>query len=350
VPIRASAARQIETLIIDLGSERTDVREAAIARLTLVGARAVERLILMVDAAVPVATRVAVLRTLEAIADPRALDPVLGAVDAPEPAVAAAAATAARVFLRGPRGALTVDRLARVATDSSRDDTVRVAAIRTLGDLDAATVAPLLEALGEDASEPVRTATRLSATRDPAEVISRAAERGLPDDSADLAQALPRAGTRVPLPVLLQLIERVREREAAEAGIRRDEWTRVRGSAHVALAERGSRIALFDLRESIEAARLPLPVEFLSALSSVGDASCLEPIAAAYAGAVSGEGKLNQNRWWIDHLAGAFAVIVRRERLTRRHALVRKIEKRWGASLEALWRVASGKADPAREH
>ena len=135
----------------------------------------------------------------------------------------------------------------------------------------------------------------------------------------------------------------MREREAAETGARRTEWTRVRGRAHVALAERGSRIALYDLRESIEAARSPLPVEFLAALTTAGDTSCLEAIASAYVGATSpttpnGE----QSDWWRDHLAEAFGVIVRREGLTRRHAQVKRIEKRWGAAIEQLWAGKAG--------
>jgi hypothetical protein len=65
-----------------------------------------------------------------------------------------------------------------------------------------------------------------------------------------------------------------------------------------------------------------LPVEFLAALSMVGDASCLEAIAAAHARA--------SDSWWRDHLADTFQAIVGRERLTRRHAVIKKIEKRWG--------------------
>ena len=94
--------------------------------------------------------------------------------------------------------------------------------------------------------------------------------------------ALTRAGAGVALPLLLRVIERVREREASEPASRGAEWIKVRARAHVTLAGRGSRIALYDLRESIEAAASPLPVEFLSALSTAGDASCLEAVAAAY--------------------------------------------------------------------
>ena len=90
---------------------------------------------------------------------------------------------------------------------------------------------------------------------------------------------------------------------------------------------------MYDLRESIESAKAPLPVEFLAALSLVGDASCLEAIAGAHAGA--------GDAWWRDHLADAFRAIVARERLTRRQAAIaKKIEKRWPAdSLSRCSRV-----------
>ena len=98
-------------------------------------------------------------------------------------------------------GAAVVDRLARVAMDAGRDESVRVAAVRALGELDSATIAPLLEALRQDPSEAVQTATRLTVALDPGDVISRAADRGLPEDPADLGQALTHAGAGIPLPL-----------------------------------------------------------------------------------------------------------------------------------------------------
>jgi HEAT repeat protein len=355
VPIKASSARQIETLIADLGSDHAAVREAAVARLTLVGARAVDRLLLLLDSDASSGARAAALRVLEAIADPRALDPVLDGLDAADATVACAAASAARVFLRGPRGNLAVDRLTAAAMDTARNEEVRIAALRALGDLERSTLAPLLDALRNDPSDAIKAATKLTATVDPVEVLTRAADRGLPQDPDELVEALTRAGAGLPLPLLLRVIERVREREAAEPAARRAEWTRVRGRVHVALAARGSRIALYDLRESLEAAAttsLSLPVEFLAALSTAGDASCLEAVAAAYARSRpstsspgrKGAGDPGDNVWWRDHLADAFKTIVQRERLTRRHAVVKKIEKRWGNALEQLWAGGAGGA------
>ena len=85
MPIKASSARQIEALIADLASDRADTREAAVARLTVIGARAVDRLLLVLESDASSAARAAALRALEAIADARALDGVLEAIDCARP-------------------------------------------------------------------------------------------------------------------------------------------------------------------------------------------------------------------------------------------------------------------------
>jgi hypothetical protein len=71
----------------------------------------------------------------------------------------------------------------------------------------------------------------------------------------------------------------------------------------------------------------PLPVDFLAALSRVGDVSCLEPIAVAYAR--SRRPARERDDWWRAHLADAFQAIVARERITRRHGTMKKIRQRW---------------------
>jgi hypothetical protein len=86
---------------------------------------------------------------------------------------------------------------------------------------------------------------------------------------------------------------------------------------------------LYDLRESLEHSAGPLPVEFMAALSLAGDATCLESIAAAYSHAAGSPG--DNDAWWRDHLADAFRAIVKREHVTARHAVMRKIQKRWPA-------------------
>lgn len=148
-----------------------------------------------------------------------------------------------------------------------------------------------------------------------------AAERGLGDDPAALRAALQQGGGDVELSTLLRLVERVREREGAEPPARQDAWRLVRAAAHQALAERGSRIALYDLRESLERATVRLPVEFFAALTAVGDATCLEVIADAHATA--------PDAWSRQHLSDAFYAIVTRERLTARSPMLKRLAKKW---------------------
>ena len=342
--IRASSSRQIESLVADLSAADAATREAAVARLTVMGSRAVERLAALAGSSAPAGARTTALRTLEAIGDPRALTPALHILSdaASEPEVGAAAAGVARVFLRGRLGAAAVDRLTAVVLDRGRAEALRLAALRALKTLDRATIAPVLTALAGDPSPAIsaEAAARKMARRapaDPVAAVTSAAEQGLPEgpgSAAALRQVLAGAGDAVPLPTLLRVIERLREREAAEPPTRRQEWTMTRAAAHIALASRGSRLGLYDLRESLEAATAPLPVEFLAALSMAGDVSCLEAIAGAHVKA--------KNAWWRDHLADAFRTIIAREKLTRRHAAIKKIEKKWKGVAEQLWPGGAG--------
>jgi hypothetical protein len=343
VAIKASSAGQIDALLNDLHAARASTRDAAVARLTIIGARAVERLVTLAGSTAAGPARATAFKTLEAIGDARALDPALRALDDADAGVAIAAAGAARLFVRGARGATAVDRLTATALDRRRPDAVRLAALRSLRDLDVSTIAPLVKALAADASAVVRedAAPRRDDASDPAEMLARAADQGPADDAAALRQAIVDAGRTAPLPLLLKIVERVREREATEPAPRRAEWTAARATAHLALAERGSRLALYDLRESLDSpARLP--VELVAALSLVGDAGCLEAIADAYARS-SGAGRTRDD-WWRQHLADAFATIAGREKVTRRHAVMKKIAKRWPGIAAELWAGEAGKA------
>ena len=95
----------------------------------------------------------------------------------------------------------------------------------------------------------------------------------------------------------------------------------MRFAAHLVLARRKSRIALYDLRESFEAAKAPLPVDALAAVTLVGDASCLEAIASAYT--------RSRNSAWRRQLLETFHAVVKREKLTPRHAVIRRLQKKF---------------------
>jgi HEAT repeat protein len=328
VPIRKSSASSIDALAADLTSESPVTREAAIARLTVIGPRAVESLIAIVSTPEKGPTaRAAALRALEALGDARALEAALFASQDGDPGVAAGAVAVARLFLKGRHGAAVLDRLTSLALDHGRPESVRLAAVMAVSDLEPATIKPLWEALGKDSNPAIRKSVNASGPDKGVEgstsdQLNAAAQHELPEDPEALRQLLASAGPDVTLTTLHRFLERIREREPAAPPAVQGDWMRARGAAHVALARRSSLLGLYDLREALEGTKGPLAVEFLAALSIVGDASCLEAIAAAHGRAT--------DEWWREHLIDAFKAIVAREGLTRRHAVMRKIEKRWG--------------------
>jgi hypothetical protein len=147
--------------------------------------------------------------------------------------------------------------------------------------------------------------------------------------SADeIRQVVARDGAGLPLPVLHRTIERLRALEAgAVPGAARD-WLAVRGVVHQVLADRGSRVALYDLRESLERNAASLTVHMLAALGGLGDASCLEPVATAWAH--------TPDPWLKGQLRDVFATIAEREGITRRHAVLKRIGAHHPALVEAL--------------
>ena len=324
--IRSSSARDIDALITDLSSERAVVRETALARLTVIGSRAVIHLTeLAGSAAAPAPTRIAALRALEAIGDVRAIEAAGLALDDADKGIAVAAASILQRFLTGKKGAKATDALTAKALDRQAGDAVRLAALVSLDELGAAALDPLWKALATDPSASIRAHVS-DARRGLRAEISAGDDGAIPDDPDKLHRQLSLERSSTPLPELHALVEHIREREALDAGGRHDAWTRARGAAHLALAKRGSRLGLYDLRESLEKATAPLPVEFMAALSLSGDATCLESIAAAYAHSSTATDKP-----WRDHLLDAFHAIVKRERVTARHAVMKKIQKRWPA-------------------
>ena len=204
------------------------------------------------------------------------------------------------------------------------------AALDALRDLPAEVREPVRAMLAADGNPDVRAGAepRPAASQSRREDEETAWRDGLEGRFGAAPDALKRAVTArrgsAPLGELQRLVDRLRahEHRQPDAG-RREEWRAVRGAVHQALASRNSRLAVYDLRDSLlEAERLP--VTFLAALEEVGDASCLENLAAAYdASSRSGD------RWWREHVATAFRAIVQREGLTRRHAAVKRAMQRW---------------------
>jgi hypothetical protein len=231
--------------------------------------------------------------------DARAVEPALAAVGAPEPDVAIAALGVLRGWVAREDGTRVLDALAAVALDRTRDARIRLAALDALSDLPRHLVQPILEQ-------------------------APPSDTGSPDDDPlRVCEWLAAEGRTAALSRLHDLIVRARERERADPSPRvRQEWQTARGAAHALLAERGSRVAAYDLREAFDGAAGPLPRDFLAAITAIGDASCLEPMARAWA-APPGEG------WWRERLADAAADIVNRTRLSGRSAVVKRIRSKW---------------------
>lgn len=298
------------------------------ARLAVIGARAITPLTsLAADATAAAPARVAALQALEAIGDGRAAGVALALLDDPDDALAIAA-----IGVLGPvarqrdaRASRALERLAALALARDETPNRRLAALSALDELPDRLVAPVYRALVDDPAPRIaaRVTRRESGASMPLEVLI---ERGLPDDPAVLTAVVREDADKTRAAGLRVLVENIRARERDSKLNQRPAWMTVRGLVHQALAARGSRLALYDLRETLEAAAGPLPVGFLAAVAAIGDASCLEPLAAAWLNAAPAD------RWWRDHLAEVFRAIVKREDLTRRHKAMQRILERWPAA------------------
>jgi HEAT repeat protein len=334
VAIRASASHEVRRLIGDLESGDSVRRDAAVARLAVIGTRAVRQLLEHLTSAAAPDAQAALLLALEAIPDPRSVDPVLHALDAPEPAVRQAATRAARGLLALPQGTRILDRLAARALDTAVPGDERVAGIEALAGLPARTLRPLLERLREDPDRTVRDAVARAGVPvdDPVAELEEAADGWLPREPETVLHLVARAAGDAPLSTLHRLIEKIRSREGeGRAGKRRD-WGAVRAALHLALARRGSKVALYDLRETLERAKEPLPADYLSALALIGDATALEPLAVAF---VAARGMADADQWRRD-VALVFRAIVAREGLTRRHGPIRRVRARYREEIAEL--------------
>ena len=316
--IKPSAAGEIRKLVDSLAAADTVTREAAIARLTVIGPRAVDRLLASFSAPeTSRATRVVLLRVLESIGDARAL-PTVRAALLHGSDVAVAAAAALRPLLDAPAeetASSALDALVATALDRAVERRVRMAAYDALRDMPADIRDRVSDALHQDPDKTIAEHHTDVGRETAAEVLWQDALEGeLPDNPASLREVLQSRAETAPLSALQKLVDAIRERERQiKEPARVEGWVAVRGALHQGLALRGSRIAVYDLRESIGAAGGALPATFLTALHLVGDESCLHPIAAAVKRA---EG----DQRWRHQLEDAFHAIVKREKLGRKSA------------------------------
>jgi hypothetical protein len=315
-------------LIDDLSSSDALRRETATARLSVIGSRAVTRLLALAgDEGAAVHARLAALGALEAIGDPRSFAIAKALTDGADVRLAVAAISVLGVLAQAdtPNADKAFDHLTGLALDAAVDSDRRVAACQALEGQPANVVSPILEALAAESAPTVQAhALRAKAgAHDPIEAFET---QDLPADPSVMIAIVREDGADARVTLLRALIDRVRERErATKSSATRAAWMAVRGLLHQQLAARASRLAVYDLRETLATSTSPLPVGFLAAAAAVGDIACLEPLAAAW---VAGAG----DAWWRDHLAEAFAAIVKREKVGRRHATLQKILQKWPAA------------------
>jgi HEAT repeat protein len=343
VAIRSSASQEVRRLVADLTAPDavgTTRHDAALARLAVIGTRAIRQILDALSASERADGRVSLLQALETTPDPRCVEPVLALLAATEPPeVRLAAARTARGLLSLPQGAAVLDRLTAIVLDRTEPAPLRASALEGLAALPPRTVKPVLERLRDDPDDEIRAALRRqgAVVDDPVAELNEAADGWLPRDPASVLQLVARAGGQAPLSTLHRLVEQVRTKETEGKRPRRRDWRAVRGALHLALARRGSRVALYDLREALEQAGEPLPGDYLEALKLVGDAATLELLANAYMHA-SG---MADAEAWRRALAETFRAVSAANGITRRHGVMKKIASRFGPRVVELTGVST---------
>lgn len=332
--IRASASLEVRRLIGDLEGRDPVRRDAAVARLAVIGTRAVRQILEHLASPSAPGSAAWLLQALESIPDPRAVDPVLHALTSDDSGVRVAAIRAARGLLSLPQGPQVLDRLTALVLDPGQPGAERAVALEALNVLPARTMRPLLEQLRNDPSPDVRLVVAHAGVPvdDPVAELEEAADGWLDRDPEAFVHLVSRAAADAPLSTLHRLIEKVRSKESEGRAARRRDWAAVRGTLHVALARRGSKVALYDLREALERAVEPLPPDYLMAMGEIGDATCLEPLAVAFVQALS----MEDADLWRREVASVFSRIVEREGLTRRHGPIRRVRARFRNEVEEL--------------
>lgn len=332
--IKPSAAAEIRGLLAAIASGDEVRRETAIARLAIIGPRAVDRM-LATYASADRGTRTAILRALESISDPRAARVARQALEEGGD-LAVAAAGALRALLDSPAdttAADALDALVATALSTTADRRVRVAAFDALRDMPEEIRARVGAALDAERDAGQGPAPGAGAGTSPDDALwTDALDGRLPDDPSALRDLISARGSSAPLIALQRLVEALRAREQKSEPPSRHAWRALRGAVHQALALRGSPIALYDLRETLGETKEPLPSSFIAALHAVGDGSCLEPIASAYAAADAAD---PAGRWRAQ-LDTAFKAIVARQKISRRSAVIKRLEKKWPAAADAL--------------
>src|SRR5262245_176521 len=248
MPIVASRSRDIQRLLDQLGDPRASRRDSAVAQLTLIGERAVERLLASLPTAPPVA-RLGILTVLGRLQDSRAFAPILALVEDEDERVACMAAEMA-ASAPDPRAVAPLSRaLASPRLGLRRTAASALAAFQAAGVVEA--LAPLLDRLFDEGEDKAVRKLALDAVcllgpRQLEPVLERLGAAS----AFELAERIAPDGAAA-IPHLRRSLDELSDRLAAGEPAGRIAFEKAR--AHMALAELGSRIALHDLREMLQA-------------------------------------------------------------------------------------------------
>ena len=298
--IRTSSARDVDSLLEQLRSPAALERDAAIARLRVMGTRALHRVLgVIADPASSGEVRVAALRVIDAVDDLKVRRAAMNAARDSDPAVASAALQVLRPWITHDADTTVLESVTALVTDQTRLPDVRRAALDALSDLPSHLTEPLVHSV----------AAQLAAAP--------------PLDDAETTGEWLANHQDASLGVLHDLISQARERgRHEETDPARRAWLAVRSSAHAVLARRNSRIALYDARELFELTDEALPLDLLVSMRAIGDVGCLEALATAWE-------RMAQDQWWRAQVQDAARAIVSREKATGRNAVIKRVRTRW---------------------
>jgi hypothetical protein len=290
---------EMDRLIADLDSPDSVRRDVSIARLRVLGARALPRLAKVIESPSASSVRGRAMSALEGIDDRQASEIALHALTETDVDLVVAALGVLRGWVPRETGTRLLEAITAIAVDRTRDARLRVAAVEALSDLPDHLVRPIREqAPPPEAAGP------------------------LLDDPVAAREWVDAHGANATLATLHDAIKKFRNSEdRADTSRGRAEWITARGAAHEKLAKRGSRLALYDARETLSSTLAPLPSGFLEAIERVGDASCLEPLARAWSS--------TRDAGWRTRLAQTARQIVARSKLDGRNAAMKAIRANW---------------------
>jgi hypothetical protein len=323
MPVHPSRRANIGALIARLSDSDAVERESAAARLIVIGERAGPALqALLDDTTAPSAARISALRTLAAALRKPPLASAAAVVVDADISLALDAIELLGEVLSDTADAGASDRaldhLTRLALDTSVPERQRLAVMDRLSRLPARLRQPVFDALSDDDNPTIATRARDQHSAPRGRLEHWSDDEHLPSTPDAMADAIDAEGEQTPITTLRRLIDLIRSRERASSDTERDAWRSTRGLLHDALARRGSVLALYDLRETLEQVNQPVGAHFLSAAMTVADAACLDAIAVRWVHAA-------QDIWLRDQLERIFHAVVIRERLRRQSPVLAKV-------------------------